>query len=463
MINISLSDFKKYFNSNFWRVFREKVLFYSHSEVSSDEKNKIIEQLYFDLKNWNYYPSNPRNILYKEKWEWVPRIIPVFEIKDYCLYYFCIKQLENRIALNRTPNTFWGWSLGGLIRSEEELEVQNIELIMHEFENEMANYYDVSISEYSFNPKAWAKAYGDFNAKLYTSIQTNSNEWCVEFDIANFYDSINLNILELSIKEIATNDDRETIALLFHFLQFWNRKSNVYNKSTVWVPQDALWDCSRILANFYLQRYDQYINWVCGSDFQYFRYADDQFIFWNSKEELMDIIFKASIYLNKIWLNINQKKVIYWKKQDLLKHRSFELFDSVSDENITEDSMRNFFKEVVILYKENANEKLKHKWLSLLNKAIMLDFNLATIADRTYILWILLDDFYLKQAKPFQLWIIYGFLSETEKESFLDSLYSLARSYRYNEFHYSFLQFLENNNLDTIRLKVIISDLNNSY
>ena len=104
---------------------------------------------------------------------------------------------------------------------------------MHEFEDEMANYYDVSTSEYSFNPKAWAVAYSDFNAKLYASIQTNSNEWCVEFDIANFYNCINLDILEMAIKEIGTHKDREVISILFHFLQFWNRKNNSYNKSTV--------------------------------------------------------------------------------------------------------------------------------------------------------------------------------------------------------------------------------------
>jgi hypothetical protein len=106
MLDISLADFKKYFNSNFWRVFKEKVLFYSINELSAKQKKEIIEKLYFDIKNKNYYPSNPKNILYKEKEKGVPRIIPVFEIQDYCLYYFCIKQLEDRIALDRTPNTF---------------------------------------------------------------------------------------------------------------------------------------------------------------------------------------------------------------------------------------------------------------------------------------------------------------------------------------------------------------------
>ena len=67
MFDISLADFKKYFNSNFWRVFKEKVLFYSTKELSLYQKTKIIEKLYFDVKNKSYYPSNPINILYKEK------------------------------------------------------------------------------------------------------------------------------------------------------------------------------------------------------------------------------------------------------------------------------------------------------------------------------------------------------------------------------------------------------------
>lgn len=102
----------------------------------------------------------------------------------------------------------------------------------------------------------------------------------VEMDISNFYDCIRLDLLETWINEVSDGSSKEIINLLFHFLNYWNKKVNLSNKQTVGIPQDALSDCSRILANFYLQRYDSYMYEVCSRyNCRYFRYADDQIIF----------------------------------------------------------------------------------------------------------------------------------------------------------------------------------------
>lgn len=459
LLKTSLSDFKKHFNSNFWKAFKEKVLFYGKEELSTEKKNEIVEKLYDDISKKNYYPSIPRHVLYKEKGHWVPRIIPVFEIRDYCLYYFCIKKLEGKIAWNRTRNTFWGWSLGWLIRDCENREITEQEALVHEMEDEMMNQYDVSVSEYSFNPQAWSKAYWDFNAKLKATIETNSYSHCVEFDIANFYDCINLNLLEIWIRELWDESESEAISLLFHFLWYWNRNNNFYNKNTVWLPQDALADCSRILANFYLQKYDQYISEKCWDNFAYFRYADDQFIFWNSKEALEWIIFQASKCLNKYGLSINPKKITFWETAALFQSRSFELFDLVSGENINDENIKRFVSECVNLYKDNARENLKWKWISLLNKAILLDLNSVQISDRLYLKWLFLDWEFLQQAKPYQLEKLYKLLSDEEKTEFITNLHNFCRDYRYNQFHYSMLQFLENQNIETRQLREIITTL----
>lgn len=463
MQEISLSEFKKYFNSNFWKAFKEKVLFYGKEELSLERKRQIVEKLYYDIIKKNYYPSIPKHTLYKEKEYGVPRIIPVFEIQDYCLYYFCIKRLEEKIAGNRTRNTFWGWSLGWKIREYEEFETNEQEEKIHEFEDEMMNYYDVSVSEYSFNPRAWSRAYGDFNWKLRSTIQTNNFLYCVEFDIANFYDCINLNLLEIWIRELWDESESEIISILFHFLLYWNRNNNFYNKNTVWLPQDALADCSRILANFYLQKYDQFIYEKCWENFSYFRYADDQFIFWNNEDELREMIFNASICLNKYWLSINPKKIKFWKTEDLYQNRSFELFDMVSHENLSEENIKRFVSECVSLYKANKQSDLKKQWVSLLNKAILLDLNSISIWDKNYLKWLFLDQEYLKQAKTYQFEKLYQLLSDSEKKEFLFNLHEIAKKYRYNQFHYSVLQFMEDLNIDSDEFKQIIHDLNHCY
>ncbi|MDD4151837.1 MAG: reverse transcriptase domain-containing protein [Candidatus Gracilibacteria bacterium] len=439
------------------------VLFYGPEDLSIEQKEIIIKNLYLDIVNKNYYPSIPRKLIYKEKAKGVPRVIPVFEIKDYCLYYFCIKKIEDKIAKNRTPNTFGGWSLGGKIRQNEDEEINMLENIIHNFEDEMANYYDISVSEYSFNPKAWSKAYGDFNGKLKSTIESGNYTFCVEFDIANFYDCINLNLLEIYIREIGENNDSEIISVLFHFLQYWNRKNNHYNKSTVGIPQDALGDCSRILANYYLQKYDSYVYDLCGDDFKYFRYADDQFIFGNNIDELEEKIFKVGIFLNKLGLSINQKKVEYWQVEKLLEYRSYNLFDIISEDSISNDNIEKFISEIVMLYKQNGHEKLKSKGLSLLNKAIILNLNNVNLGDKLYLKSLFLDENYLKQAKPYQFGYIYNLLEENEKENFIKLLYNIAEKYKYNQFHYSVLQFFENQKLDKNFILGKINELEKFY
>ncbi len=53
----------------------------------------------------------------------------------------------------------------------------------------------------------------------------------------------------------------------------------------------ALGDCSRILANFYLQDYDAYMKVECdGQAASYLRYADDQIMMANDKEILYNIL-----------------------------------------------------------------------------------------------------------------------------------------------------------------------------
>lgn len=462
-MNIEFSIFKKYFNKDFWKAFKDKVLFYWHEDLSKEQKDLIVKKLYGDIVNKNYYPSIPKKLIYKEKANWVPRVIPIFEIKDYCLYYFCIKKLEDKIAKNRTPNTFWWWSLWWKIRQSEDEEIKLLENSINYFEDEMLNYNDISVSEYSFNPKAWSKAYWDFNWKLKSTIQSWNYSFCVEYDIANFYDCINLNLLENYIREIWDNNDSEIISILFHFLQYWNRQNNHYNKSTVWIPQDALWDCSRILANYYLQKYDNYVYNLCWENFKYFRYSDDQFIFWNSLEELKEKVFKVSIFLNKLWLSINQKKVKYWKVEELLEYRSYDLFDIISGDTISNDNIEKFISKIILLYKNDSHEKLKDKWLNLLNKAIILNLDNLTLWNKLYLKSLFLDENYLKQAKPYQFWNIYNLLEENEKLDFINLLSNIAEKYKYNNFHYSVLQFLENKNLDKGFIVEKINNLNNFY
>ncbi|MFC1645997.1 RNA-directed DNA polymerase, partial [Candidatus Omnitrophota bacterium] len=332
-----LNKFKKYFNRDFWRAFQNKPPFFDLPKDKKD-KDSFIEGLYDEILKRKYYPSIPNCYIDRDKGRGVTRIIPVFILKDYCVYYYCIKKIEDKIAYNRVENTFGGWTLGGLMRKSENDEIEKRRRHFNRHKDFMAELHGISVSEYSFNPVAWAKAYGDLNAKLYANARLGNYKYVAELDIANYYDSIRLDILEMKIREIVNEEHADIISLLFHFLNFWNRNTNLYNKQTVGIPQDAMGDCSRILANFYLQSYDKFTFDLCKKiHCKYLRYADDQFFFSKDKNNLLFLIFKVSKKLSSLGLSVNQKKVQTRTTQELMEYRSFKIFDILKDDRSKND------------------------------------------------------------------------------------------------------------------------------
>jgi len=256
----------------------------------------------------NYKPNPPRKYLSYPKSRYVIRMIPTFEMADYCIYYYCIKVLESYIAKNRIPGTFGGFRMGGKIRKKESLEFEP------GFEN--------SINENSFNAFAWKKEYGEYQSKLYKTAREMGNKFsfAVSFDIANFYDCIDLAKLRNKIeKRLGSNTQhKDEVYLLFRFLRYWNEKFD--SNKNVGIPQDEVAECSRILANFFLQDYDKLIHTEClNRDSYYLRYTDDQIIFTKSKQAAKEIMYIASQKLFEEGLNINNGKI--------LEFNNFQEFD----------------------------------------------------------------------------------------------------------------------------------------
>jgi hypothetical protein len=156
----------------------------------------------------------------------------------------------------------------------------------------------------------------------------------MKFDIANFYDTINLSILADKIRLATTSkEDAFIIDLLFHFLRNWNRRFERYSQKSVGIPQDEVGDCSRILANFYLQDYDAFMKAECDKyDACYLRYSDDQIIMAKNEESAYEILFEASKELFKINLNINSSKVEPFTSREIFyKYWAFEIFELLDE------------------------------------------------------------------------------------------------------------------------------------
>ncbi len=248
-IRLRKEDFSVWFNRDFWKAFKNQTIPIKIPQTAK-EKTDLIEKVYFAIRSAQYAPSIPETEIVINKGHGVARTVPVFCIEDYCVYYFCIKELEDILCGNRIENTFGGWRLGGKLRKQEQFEI----------ECELTDY-----GRYSFNPNAWVQAFGEFNSLLFSQLDQGKYSHVLQFDLTNFYDCVRLDILERWIREEADSDKGWIISLLFYLLNQWNRRNTGLHPQTVGLPQDALSDCSRILANYYLQKYDKFATVICNN------------------------------------------------------------------------------------------------------------------------------------------------------------------------------------------------------
>lgn len=353
---IKQEEFKRWFNKDFWKAFKNKTIPIKIPQ-SQKEKDNLVEKVYASISSASYAPSIPEAEIVLNKGHGVARTVPVFCIEDYCVYYFCIKELENVLCGNRTPNTFGGWSLGGKLRQQEGSEI----------EGELAEY-----GRYSFNPQAWTQAFGEFNSLLFSQLDRGNYSHVLQFDLSNFYDSVRLDILERWIREEANSKSGWIIALLFYFLNYWNRRNTGLHPQSVGLPQDALADCSRILSNYYLQKYDNFASTVCTkAGALYFRYADDQMILLNDPDKVDGLLLLLTRNLDHYGLRVNQKKVHLWQASDLQNHRCQNIQAIFAKKGDNQNpSLVMAFVNAYLAIPENNLENTWNHGLPLLNRLL---------------------------------------------------------------------------------------------
>lgn len=313
-MKIDKTSFFELFNTKFWTKLNESIVPFTDKPI---EKNDFLNKLYSQLTNFTYTPSHPRHYIHINKHNGVTRFVPTFNRKDYCVYYLCIKLLEQEVAVNRVEGTFGGWTLGNQIRLKEEKEILELDYVPYNTINELS----------------WTQEWRSFQSIARRFNDSGNYGYFINLDIANFYDTINLALLERKIRHAVPKTKQEVVTLLFHFLQNWNKEIEGYNIKTVGLPQDEIGDCSRILANFYLQDFDSAMKGICDKyNSKFIRFADDQIIFTHNRDIASLILFKASKELFSINLNINSSKVKEFKtKSDFENYWAFKIFDLLKD------------------------------------------------------------------------------------------------------------------------------------
>lgn len=414
----SKEEFIKLIDLRFFKHLNTKSL------IPFGEKKKRVEFLgsvYDDLLSniTSYKPKPPRKYISIPKSRYVIRMVPTFELDDYCVYYFCLKVLEDYIAENRVAGTFGGFRLGGKLRDKENQEFEPA--------------FEDSYNENSFNTFAWKQEYGEYQAKLYETALKMGEEYqfAVHFDIANFYDCIRLDLLEKKIKNRVGNSScNDEIYILFRFLKYWNTKFD--SEKSVGIPQDEVGDCSRILSNFFLQDYDQFIFDKCQKKGAYFlRYADDQIIFAKSREDAEELMYLSSHKLFEEGLNISTGKTKEFTNfQEFDDIYGFSIFDKLKFEKqninqaferfvIKKDSFANFRESSVL--KRLLHDKIKIEELHNQKRIKLLSY----LWDEEFLLFS--NDHYMKQ-------IFKMLKDEGEKTEYLETLESIGEKTKFESY-----------------------------
>jgi len=416
-MKIDKKSYDKLFETKFWSKLNESLVPFDDKPIN---KQDFLDDLYKQIQEFTYSPSHPREYIVFNKHNGISRYVPTFERKDYCVYYFCIKLLENEIGINRVRGTFGGWTLGNPIRLKEEQELIELDYVPFNTINELS----------------WAREWQSFQDIVKLHKDKDDFKYFINIDIANFYDTINLSILERKIRHVIPPEKQDVVTLLMYFLHGWNKKLEGYNLKTIGIPQDEIGDISRLLANFYLQDYDKSMKETCENlNAKYVRFADDQIIFAKSKKDARKILFLSSKYLFKINLNLNSWKVKEFEtKDDFEEYWAFEIFELLKNKdnqkNINE-GIKNYFK--------NIESKIMFRESSVLKRILSVNPDLIIPEYKNKIISIFYD---INILSVLELWHFRRIRSLVNNdEEFFEVLDSLIPKALFNSYLFQLLMF----------------------
>jgi len=188
----------------------------------------------------------------------------------------------------------------------------------------------------------WRDFYPRFKSKVLEQLRKPQNKYYICCDIKGYYDHVDQNILIQQVREYLPDDYiSKLIEKIIKLYQFEDKKDKG-------LPQGPAY--ARILANLYLNNFDKEIRSYCS---EYFRYVDDFFLFFESKEDAEKGLNKVIELLTDLELSLaddenkkpqileadNDQKII--DTLDSLKYGVFEEFKFI--ENLDVKQINEFY------------------------------------------------------------------------------------------------------------------------
>ncbi|CEO12021.1 Reverse transcriptase (RNA-dependent DNA polymerase) [[Clostridium] sordellii] len=316
---MKLDDFKREIDDVFWANITSKIKYKDIVNFNDINKDDFLDELVEHLELSNYSVSTPI-YYYFPKSKGILRRVKIYRLKDICVYYYCVKKLENKLV-NKIKEI--STAFGGFKFSKDNKS----------WNNKVLGNFDEGEYESIISRDNYRQEWKDYTKMALGAYKKGFKKY-IHIDISHFYDDINLDILEGEVRNIIV-EQKELIDLLFYFLRMSDNKDLGYSIANVGIPQEEIGEMSRVLANFYLASYDknivEYLDNTFGLDnYLYFRYSDDMWFCIN--EDLSNhIIQKASLLLNSIKLHINTEKIKVLSNDEFNEYWKFSEWDKVTD------------------------------------------------------------------------------------------------------------------------------------
>lgn len=314
---IKEKDFITTVDKRFWKHISKEGPFKDVIKYNDFDREQFLKEVTSELNNYTYDFTLPV-IEYAPKKNGLLRKIKCMQHGDACIYYYVTKKLQNDIVkeIKKVDDVFGGFRM----TSELKAKPEDDKPIDPSYEN-------------SFSSTQFRKEWSDYQ-NLAKQLYEDGYKNYLHFDIAHFYDDINLSILEGILQNVSKGKS-ELIRLLFFFLRNSDRIDLGYNDSTVGIPQESVGEMSRLLANLYLSPYDREfskgLKTIFGKNkFKYFRYADDMWVAFNGPSaNYKRVIQYAGILLQKQKLHLNESKTEILTRKEFNNHWHFDLWERV--------------------------------------------------------------------------------------------------------------------------------------
>ncbi|CTQ60006.1 reverse transcriptase domain-containing protein [Roseibium album] len=363
-----------------WRKLRASIVPIVSNE-DYREIESVVNSLCNDIKINRYIPEICHGYLGYPKSSGCTRFVPIISKEDLTIYYLLALSFQDYLVKD-LPGVYGAWRSVPM-NANKELDLSSIQSEEDAVENEVIDpYFSDTLSK-----KAWFKNWSSFTELMAETCRDSTiGNYVLVSDIANFYDTIDINRLCENLRsDIQGHND--SISLLKHFLQYWDRRVKGYIPSSKGIPQEIISDASRMLANYYLRYFDEkFIDLCRSSKVTYIRWADDIVIFGSSPRKLENIMHRGSRLLLNIGLNLNAAKTRHYTRVEYREYRVLDLLDHINSGSVQkyETELKRIVKRhpskpcrIDTVIKASLNMLSKHKDARTLFSKNFLDQELA--------------------------------------------------------------------------------------